>query len=134
MRRALVTRRVLVQVQLMVRLSIPPLTGRQDLSDDTTLPPLLIHLLCYCPSFLLLLLVVEENAAPVLRSRVRALAVRGRGVVHLVEELDESAVADLLGVVYDLQGFGICNIVSMQLLVRHIVEYSRPVRPLHTAR
>lgn len=86
----------------MVGLSIPPLPRRQYLSDDAALPPLLIHLVCDISGLLLLLLIMVEDAAPVLRPNVWALAIRRGRVVHLVEELEDGAVRQLLGVVNDL--------------------------------
>lgn len=105
--RALVAARVHIQILLVVRLSIPPLACRQNLSADTSLPPLLVDLLGDLLCDLLLLVIVVENRAAVLCADVRALAVFGGGVVHLVEELEQRAVFDLGGVVHDLQGFGV---------------------------
>lgn len=91
--RALVASRVLVEVELVVCLSVPPLAGRQDLSNDLALlPPLLLNLLCYLTRCLLLLLVVCKDAATVLAASVRPLAVLGSRVVHAVEEFEEAAV------------------------------------------
>lgn len=50
-----------LQVSLMVILSIPPLTRRQDLGDDFPLPPLLVRLLGHLARDLLLLRVVVED-------------------------------------------------------------------------
>lgn len=122
-RRALVAARVLVQVQLVVGFGVPPLAGGQDLGDHAALPPLLVHLVCDLPRLLLLLLVVIEDATAVLASDIRALAVRGCGVVHLVEELDECAVGYLFGVVDDLEGFGVYrNPLVSEDLVRKFVD------------
>lgn len=52
---------------------------------------------------------MKEDTTSVLRANIRALHVRGGGVVHLVEELEERTVGDLLGVVDDLQCFRICS-------------------------
>lgn len=112
MRRALISARVLIQVQLVVCLGIPPFPGWQDLGDHASLPPMLIHLLCDAPRLLLLGLVVVENSTSVLRSNVRALTVRGRRVVHLVEEFEDGAVGELLRVVDDLECFGVWLAVS----------------------
>jgi hypothetical protein len=51
---------------------------------------------------------VVEDAAAVLRTRIRALAIRGRRVVHLVEVLQQGAVGDFSGVEDDLTGFCVC--------------------------
>ena len=105
--RALITPRISIQVLLVISLGIPPLPRRQDLRGNSPLPPLLIHLLSHLLGDLLLLGVVEENRAAVLRSHVRALSVRGGGVVHLVEEFEERAVLDLGGVVDYLERLGV---------------------------
>ena len=79
----------------MIILGIEPLPGRGDLGTDLPVPPpLLLHLLRNLFGDLLLLLVVPKDRAAVLRARVAALAVLGRGVVHLVEELDEGRVGE----------------------------------------
>jgi hypothetical protein len=50
---------------------------------------------------------VEEDTTAILGSAVWALAVEGGWVVHAVEEFKDLAIADLLGVVRDLCGFGV---------------------------
>lgn len=83
----------------MICLCIPPLARGQDLRDDLTLPPLLVDELGNFTGNLLLLCVVVEDAGAVLRAGVWALAVRGCGVMHLVEEFEELAVGDLRRVI-----------------------------------
>lgn len=106
--RTLVSARVCVEVLLVVRLSIPPFARGQHFGGDAALPPLLVDLLRHLLRNLLLLRVVVEDGAAVLRAHVGALAVLGRGVVHLVEELEERAVFDLGGVVDYLERLGVC--------------------------
>ena len=77
----------------MVSLRIPPFTRRQNLSNDLTLPPLLIRQFRDLSRDLLLLSIMIEDAGPVLRAGVWTLTVGGRGIVHFVEKLDELAVA-----------------------------------------
>ena len=110
MARALIPARVVVQVLLVVRLSIPPLPGLQNLSRNLALVPLRVCLLrdLLCDRFLLGRVV--EDAAAVLRADVGALAVGGRRVVHAVEVLDQAAVGDLGRVEDDLEGFGVCGL------------------------
>jgi hypothetical protein len=96
----------------MVLLRIPPLACFQDLSRNAALPPLLVHFICNFSRNLLLLGIVVENRAAVLRADIRALAVLGRWVVHLVEKLEESAVLNLIRVVDDLERFGIYRMVN----------------------
>ena len=109
MARALVSARVVVQVLLVVRLGVPPLSGLQHLGDDLALVPLLVRLLGDVLRDLLLLWAVVEDAAAVLRAGVWALAVGGGRVVHAVEVLDQAAVGDLRGVEDNLEGFGVCR-------------------------
>ncbi len=108
MARALISAWVIVQILLMIRFRIPPLARRQNFRNNLPLPPFLISQLSDLPRHTLLLLVVIKNPAAVLRAGIWALAVRGRRIVHLVEELEELAVSYLRGVVGNLQGFGIC--------------------------
>ena len=91
----------------MVLLGTPPLTRRHDLSRDRLLIPLVANLLSDLLSNLLLLGTVCENNAAVLCADISALAVRSRGVVHAVEELEELAVRDKGGIIGNLEGFGI---------------------------
>lgn len=107
---ALVSARVIVQVQLMILLCIPPLSRRQDLSHNAALPPLVVDLLGNLSRLLLLLGIVVEDCGAVLRAGVGPLAVGGGGVVHFVEEFEEGTVGYFLGVVDDLEGFGICGL------------------------
>lgn len=84
--RALIARGVVVEVELVILLSSPPLSSGRDLGNDSALPPLLVGLFCNLARDLLLLLVVEVNGRAVLRAGIGALAVQRRGVVRLVEE------------------------------------------------
>lgn len=88
MTRALVTPGVDVEVLLMISLSIPPLTRRQDFCGDATLPPLLVDFLGYLLCNLLLFGVVVKNCATVLCADIRTLAILGGWVVHLIEEFE----------------------------------------------
>ena len=107
---ALIAIGVVHQVQLVVLLGIPPLLGRKDLCDDLATPPLLVRLLgdFFCKPFLLI--VVVEDAAAVLRAAIGALLVWRRGVVHLVEELEDLGVGEA-GRIVDQEGsFRICEL------------------------
>jgi hypothetical protein len=94
----------------VVLFCIPPLPSRQDLSNNTSLPPLVIDLLCDFSRLLLLLSIVIEYSAAVLASTVGTLLVGSRRIVHLVEELEEGTVCDFLRVVNDLKRFRICSL------------------------
>lgn len=109
MTRTLVSARVIIQIQLMVLLSVPPLPCGQNLRDNATLPPLLVYLLCDFSRLLLLFFIVVEDCRSILRSSVRTLSVRGGGVMHFVEEFDEGAIFDLFRVVDDLESLGVCK-------------------------
>lgn len=106
---ALVTARVVVEVELVILLGGPPPAGGGDLGDDAPLPPLGIGLCRNVARDLLLLGVVEVDGGAVLGPSVGALGVEGRGVVHGVEELEELCVRDLGGVKDDLSSFGVCG-------------------------
>jgi hypothetical protein len=106
--RALIAVGVPLQVELVVLLGGPPLTGGRNLGDDLALPPLGVCLFGDVAGDALLLLVVEVDGGAVLWAGVRALAVEGCGVVHAVEELDELAVGDLGWVKDDLCGLSVC--------------------------
>jgi len=98
-----------LQILLVIVLCIPPLTCRQDLRNNLPLPPLLIRLPRHLPRNTFLLRIMIENRTPILRAGVWALAVRGRGVMHLVEEFEQLAVGYLVRVESDLEGFGMSS-------------------------
>ena len=72
----------------MILLRIPPLLRGKNFSNNPILPPLLVGLLSDFNGDALLLVVVVEDARPILRAGVGALAVGGGGVVHFVEVFD----------------------------------------------
>lgn len=85
LRRALVSRRVILQIELVVILSIPPLTGRNNLRRKSLLIPLLGYLVRNLLRNLVLLIAMREDGTTVLRTNIWSLAVLGRWVVHAVE-------------------------------------------------
>lgn len=114
--RALVAGRVLVEVELVVVLGVPPGPGGDDLGGDRVRPappavPLLGSLARHLARHPLLLGRVVEDGAAVLRAGVGALAVRRRRVVHPVEELEELPVRRLRRIEDDLQGFRVCFVL-----------------------
>lgn len=113
---ALVATGVYIKVFLVVCLSIPPLACRQDLCRHTALPPLLVDLLSNLLGNLFLFIVVVEDGAAILRTDVGALAILGRGVVHLVEEFEKRTVLDLSRVIDDLKSLSICSLVSIVVM------------------
>lgn len=86
LRRALVSRRVFMQIELMVILRIPPLAGRNNLRRKSLLIPLLGYFIRNLLRNLVLLVAMREDGTTVLRTDIRTLAVLGRWVVHAVEE------------------------------------------------
>lgn len=94
---ALIAGGVLVEVELVVFLGVPPLARGDDLGGDLTRPavPLRVGGGRDLLRDGLLLRAVEEDAAAVLRAGVVALPVARRGVVDAVEELEELAVGQL---------------------------------------
>lgn len=108
MTRALVAGGVLIQVQLVVVLGVPPGPGGQDLGLDAAPVPLGVGLGRDLARHPLLLRAVEVHRAPVLRPDVGPLPVRRRRVVHPVEELEQLPVCRLRGVEEDLQRFCVC--------------------------
>ena len=108
MRWTLIPARVVVQVQLMIVLRIPPSPSLENLCrNGATFPPLLLglfgNLFCLC----FLLRAVIEDCRTVLRARIHALAVLSCWIVHLVEEFEEGGILDFIRVEDDLEGFGI---------------------------
>ncbi len=95
----------------MIVFGLIPLPGRNNLGADLAIPPMVAPLLlrtcCDIFRYLLLLFVVEEYRATVLRTLIRPLHVRRRRVMHSVEEFNQLSIADLIRIVDDLQGFGI---------------------------
>lgn len=106
--RALIPRRVLLEIQLVILLGRPPLSRGRNLGDDLAAPPLGVCLFGDFAGDCLLLGRVEVDGGAVLGAGVRALGVEGRGVVHAVEELEELAVGDLGWVEDELCGLGVC--------------------------
>lgn len=102
-----ISRRILIQIKLVVLLRIPPLPSRDDLSRKRLMIPLLGHLIRNNFGDLLLLLAVREDRAAVLGANIGTLHVLGRGVVHAEEEFQERSVADDRGVEGYLDGFGV---------------------------
>lgn len=99
---AFIAHRVPFEVQLVVILGVPPGSGGDDLRHDPALVPLCVGLVRHLLGNLLLLLVVEVDAAAVVGAGVGSLPVQCCWIMHAVEELEELAVGDALGVVEDL--------------------------------
>ena len=122
----------------MILLRIPPLARLQNLRRylPLPLPPLLAHLLRHSFRLNLLLGRVREDGAAVLGARIHALAVRRRGVVHLVEEFEEGAVGEGGGVEGHLEGFGVCSLYHRKppFQERNIKQVSKKRNQKHTSR
>ena len=88
-----------MQIQLMIILSIPPSPRLEDFRRDSlTLPPLFLRFVRDLLRLRFLLRSMIEDRGAVLRARIHALTVLGRGIVHFVEEFEEVCVLDLGGV------------------------------------
>ena len=99
MRRTLVAAWVVMQIQLMIILRVPPSARLEDLRrDGLTLPPLFLRLLRDLLRLRFLLRRMIEDRGAVLCARIHPLAVLGRGIVHFVEELEQGRVLDLGGI------------------------------------
>lgn len=109
---ALVPIGVVHQVQLVILLGIPPLLGWEDLSDDLATPPLFVGFLGDLFGNLLLFIIVIEDTAAILRAAIGPLLVVRRGVVHLVEELEDLGVGETGGIVDQEGSFGVFGLVS----------------------
>ena len=97
-----------MQIQLVIILRVPPLPRLEDLRrDPPLLPPLLLRLARHALRLGLLLRRMVEDGAAVLRAGVHALAVRRRGVMHLVEEFEQGGVREDGGVEGHLERFRI---------------------------
>lgn len=101
-RGALVAAGVLVKIELVIRLSVPPFSCRHNLCDDLAVPPLFVGTFGDVLGNSLLLGRMEKDGGAVLSPPVGTLVVQLRGVVDGVEVLDELSVRDLLRVKGDL--------------------------------
>lgn len=106
---AFIAGRVILQIQLVIILGIPPLTSWYDLSRDWLLIPFLADFIGDALRDLLLLLAVGEDNTAVLSADIGALSVEGRSIMHAVEEFKELTVCDDGRIKCHLESFGICR-------------------------
>lgn len=98
----------LLEIQLMILLCVPPFPSRQDLSMDLlSLPPLLLGPGQDVVGNRSLGIVVGKNPRAILSADISALTVQGGRVVHLEEKFDDGFIAELGGVVEQLDSFGV---------------------------
>ena len=110
MRWTLVSARVIMQIQLMIVLCVPPSPRLEYFRRDSlTLPPLFLRFVRNLLRLRFLLRSMIEDGGAVLRASVHALAVLGRRIVHFVEEFEEGCVLNFGGVEDYLERFGICQ-------------------------
>ena len=140
MRRTLVSARIFIQILygsrqwlrnkilrrwaylLVIVFSVPPLPGGEDLRNDLPLPPLLISQLCdFLCDFLLIIVMIKYSGA-ILRAGIWALSVGCCGVVHFVEELQELAIGNLLGIIGHLKSFCVCARGLSALFLTYNIE------------
>lgn len=104
MTRTLIPIWVVLQIQLMIRLRIIPLSRLGNLrSDLSILPPLLANLCCDLIGNSFLLFVVPKDRTAILRPRIATLSIQRRRIMHLVEELQYGLVAQLFRIKHYLQ-------------------------------
>lgn len=105
---AFVTPWVLVQIELVVCFRVPPFTRGKDSSNNlASLPPLFANFLRDVSRYLFLLLVMIKYATSVLRSPIWALLIFGCWVMHLVKELEQLTIGNLLGIEDYLERFSV---------------------------
>ena len=90
--RTLISGRVILKIELVIFLRIPPLTRRQDLGGKWRLIPLLADFLCNLLCDLMLFISMRKDRTAVLRTNIRTLSVFCCGVVHAVEKFKKLAV------------------------------------------
>ena len=113
MRRTLIATRVIMQIQLMVILCIPPSTRLKDLGTDRpTLPPLFLRSFCNLLGLRFLLRVVVEDGRTVLSATIHALPILGCRIMHLVEELEEGGILNFFRIEYHLKRLGVYDHVD----------------------
>src|SRR5437016_224911 len=103
-----------LEVVLVLRLRLPEGPGGRDLGDDLPRPQR--GGLDVCDGVLggpLLGIAGVEDGRPVAGADVVALAVLGRRIVDLKEELQKIPVADDIGVEDDLDGLGVAAVVAV---------------------
>ena len=83
----------------MIILCVPPSPRLEDFRrDGPLLPPLFLRPLRDLLRLRFLFRSMIEDGGAVLRARIHALAVPGRGIVHFIEEFEEGRVLDFGGV------------------------------------
>ena len=108
MRRTLIATRVVMQIQLMIILGIPPSTRLKDLGcDRPALPPLLLRSLCNLLRLRFLLGVMVEDGRTVLGTTIHALPILSCRIMHFVEEFEEGGILDFFGIEDYLKRFGV---------------------------
>ena len=113
MRRTLIATRIIMQVQLMIILCVPPSTRLKYLGcDRPTLPPLFLRSLCNLLRLRFLLRVMVEDGGTVLGATIHALPILGCRIMHFVKEFEEGGVLDFFRIEYYLKRFGVCDYIN----------------------
>ena len=109
----------LFQIALVVLFGAPEGLRRLDFCDDALGLEAAFggELLDLGAGLRLLLRRVEEDGRAVLRAPVRALAVEGGGIVQGEEGVEQLLVADLGGVEFQLDHFGVAGLVGADVPV-----------------
>lgn len=90
--RTLISSRVILKIELVIFLRIPPLTCRQNLGGQRRLIPLLADFFCNLLCDLMLLISVRKDRTTVLCTNIWTLSVFCCGVVHAVQKFEKLAV------------------------------------------
>lgn len=127
---ALVAGWVVLQIQLVILLSSPPLASRDDVGNNAAFPPLVVGFGGDFAGNGLLLCVMEVDSRAVLRTPVGTLGVQRGGIMHLIEELDELTVGDDCWVEHDIGSFGMTSITAADGSVARVPQVATNVADL----
>src|SRR5690606_21265638 len=109
-----ITRRVALQIILVLRLRLPEVTGRGDLGRDPAGPDAgRLDIGDGIARDALLLWRGVEDAGTIARAAVVALAVQRRRIMDLEEELQQPAIAELCRIEDDLDRLGMCPVIAI---------------------
>jgi hypothetical protein len=104
-----------LEVVLVLRLGLPERDGLADLGHDLAGPdPRGLDVGDRVLRDLALLVARVEDLRPVTRADVVALAILGRRVVDLEEELEDVPVGDAVGIEDDLDGLGVAGVIPIR--------------------
>src|SRR2546421_1076178 len=112
--------RMVAEVILVIILGLVECGQGRDFGDDGRREPPLRGLFRFFGRLFLGGIVIK-NDGTILRADVRALAVRGRGIMRFPENLQEFFVGDFPGIEFDLDDLGVAGGARADLLVSRIL-------------